>query len=157
MSYHIFISYPRIADERGHVSDLRGHLERELKTKTGDEELVVFQDRSHLEGGDPWSENWRASSRSHMRFCYCFRLSGLRAGGAARNCNSMLAIAAPRRQSDRSSPCFGMKQNPLMHEPRKRPRYWRRSRLVRLSDGTCSDTRTRATQAITPQSANSLR
>jgi len=56
MSYHIFISYPRRTDERGHVSDLRAHLERELQIKTGDKDLVVFQDRSHLEGGDPWSE-----------------------------------------------------------------------------------------------------
>jgi hypothetical protein len=40
VSYHIFISYPRIADERGYVSDLRGHLERELQIKTRDENLV---------------------------------------------------------------------------------------------------------------------
>ena len=56
MSYHIFISYPRIADKRGHVSDIRAHLERELQIKTGDKDLVVFQDRSKLEGGDRWSE-----------------------------------------------------------------------------------------------------
>jgi hypothetical protein len=24
--------------------------------KTGDDELVVFQDQSHLAGGDPWNE-----------------------------------------------------------------------------------------------------
>ena len=70
MSYHIFISYPRIAHERGHVSDLRGHLERELKTKTGDEELVVFQDRSHLEGGDPWSEKLE----SELQIAHAFLL-----------------------------------------------------------------------------------
>jgi TIR domain len=56
VSYHIFISYPRIADKRGHVSDIRAHLERELQIKTGDKDLVVFQDRSKLEGGDRWSE-----------------------------------------------------------------------------------------------------
>ena len=42
MSYHVFISYPRIADERGAVSDIRAHLERELRIKTGDRNLVVF-------------------------------------------------------------------------------------------------------------------
>ena len=56
MSYHVFISYPRIADERGAVSDIRAHLERELQIKTGDRGLVVFQDQSHLSGGDPWSD-----------------------------------------------------------------------------------------------------
>jgi hypothetical protein len=56
MSYHVFVSYPRVADERGAVSDLRAHLERELMLKIGDSELVLFQDRSHLAGGDPWNE-----------------------------------------------------------------------------------------------------
>jgi hypothetical protein len=56
MSYHIFMSYPRITDERKHVFDICAHLQRELQIKTGDEDLVVFQDRSHLEGGDRWSE-----------------------------------------------------------------------------------------------------
>ena len=56
MSYHVFISYPRIADQRGAVSDIRAHLERELQIKTGDKKLTVFLDQSHLSGGDPWSE-----------------------------------------------------------------------------------------------------
>jgi TIR domain-containing protein len=56
MSYHVFLSYPRIADERGAVSDIRAHLAREIMIKTGEPSVVVFQDRSGLKGGDPWSE-----------------------------------------------------------------------------------------------------
>lgn len=56
MSYHVFLSYPRVADERDAVSDMRGHLESEIKIKTGERDVVVFQDRSGLTGGDPWSE-----------------------------------------------------------------------------------------------------
>jgi hypothetical protein len=97
MSYHIFISYPRIADEKRHVSDIRAHLEHELQIKTGDKDLVVFQDSSKLEGVTAGARNWRTNSRSQMRSCCCFRLSGLRAAGAARNCKSISAMAAPRR------------------------------------------------------------
>jgi len=56
ISPHIFLSYPRIADERGAVSDIRAHLSRELQIKTGQSKVVVFQDRSGLQGGDPWSK-----------------------------------------------------------------------------------------------------
>ena len=60
MIRRIFLSYPRIADERGAVSDIRAHLERELQIQTGDRDIHVFQDRSDIEGGDPWSRRIEA-------------------------------------------------------------------------------------------------
>jgi hypothetical protein len=56
MSYRVFISYPRIADRRWAVTDLQGHLQAELKLKTGARDLVVFMDSASLEAGDNWSE-----------------------------------------------------------------------------------------------------
>ena len=54
MTYHIFISYPRIADRRWAVTDLQGHLEAELRMKTGDRDLRVFMDNRDIEAGDVW-------------------------------------------------------------------------------------------------------
>ena len=48
--YQIFFSYPRVADQRGAVSDIRAHIAREVMLKTGEPDVRVFQDRTGLRG-----------------------------------------------------------------------------------------------------------
>ena len=62
--YQILFSYPRVADERGAVSDIRAHIAREVMLKTGEPDVRVFQDRTGLRGGDPWSEALEAELRA---------------------------------------------------------------------------------------------
>lgn len=54
MSNEIFLSYTNIKDLWGHVSNFRDHLEVELKLKTGDAQITVFQDTRDIHAGDEW-------------------------------------------------------------------------------------------------------
>ena len=63
MTHRVFLSYPRVADERGAVTDIRIHLQRELQIMTGDRDILVFQDRTGIKGGDRWSALLEAELR----------------------------------------------------------------------------------------------
>jgi hypothetical protein len=52
----VFLSYTRVKDEYGAVEHFRDHLEVELRKKTGDVALTIFQDTRVIHGGDRWQE-----------------------------------------------------------------------------------------------------
>jgi hypothetical protein len=51
-----FLSYARLDDEHseGHLSDLRGLLEREMQSITGDVDFRIFQDQQDVAWGQQW-------------------------------------------------------------------------------------------------------
>jgi hypothetical protein len=56
MSCDVFMSYTSLKDLGGAVSAFRDHLEIELRKKTGDVSLKVFQDKRSIHGGDKWEQ-----------------------------------------------------------------------------------------------------
>jgi hypothetical protein len=56
MSCTVFVSYSSIKDMNGAVTKFCLHLEHELRQKTGDVDLSVFQDRRAIHGGDKWQD-----------------------------------------------------------------------------------------------------
>jgi TIR domain len=56
MSCEIFMSYTSIKDLYGAVGEFRNHLETELRKKTGNTSLTVFQDKRDIHGGEKWEE-----------------------------------------------------------------------------------------------------
>lgn len=52
----VFLSYPTMTDADGDVAEFRRRLEQELRGETGDRELVVFQDKSHIDIGERWED-----------------------------------------------------------------------------------------------------
>ncbi|SRR5579871_114111 len=60
MPYRVFLSYTRLKDDFGAVSAFRNHLENELRRKTGDKTLTVFQDTVEIGSGERFAERLRA-------------------------------------------------------------------------------------------------
>lgn len=56
MANGIFLSYTNVKDLWGHVTQFRDHLEAELKLKTGDAQITVFQDKRDIHAGDDFAE-----------------------------------------------------------------------------------------------------
>jgi hypothetical protein len=56
MGCDVFLSYTNIKDLYGAVEKFRDHLEFELRTKTGNLSLTVFQDKRGIRGGDKWEQ-----------------------------------------------------------------------------------------------------
>lgn len=56
MACEIFMSYTSVKDLYGAVDEFRDHLQTELRKKTGDVSLAVFQDKRDIHGGDKWAE-----------------------------------------------------------------------------------------------------
>ncbi|MGC2110723.1 MAG: toll/interleukin-1 receptor domain-containing protein [Candidatus Korobacteraceae bacterium] len=54
MRCEVFMSYTSVKDLFGAVGEFRDHLENELRKKTGNISLTVFQDKRGLHGGDKW-------------------------------------------------------------------------------------------------------
>ena len=56
MSCTVFVSYSNIKDMYGAVTKFCSHLEFELRQKLGDVDLIVFQDKRDIHGGDKWQD-----------------------------------------------------------------------------------------------------
>jgi cobaltochelatase CobT len=56
MHCDVFMSYTHVKDLFGVVGTFREHLENELRQKTGNAQLVVFQDTRGIHGGDKWEQ-----------------------------------------------------------------------------------------------------
>ncbi|MEN0063880.1 MAG: toll/interleukin-1 receptor domain-containing protein [Myxococcota bacterium] len=52
--YKIFLSYPTGADQDGEITEFRKKLENQLRMKTGDRELAIFQDQEAIALGQSW-------------------------------------------------------------------------------------------------------
>jgi hypothetical protein len=50
------MSYTSVKDMWGAVENFRDHLEIELRKKTGNVSLTVFQDKRNIRGGDKWEQ-----------------------------------------------------------------------------------------------------
>jgi hypothetical protein len=60
----VFLSYTHVKDEYKAVSLFRKHLETELRKKTGNVTLTLFQDKDGIRGGDNWEERLRSELKS---------------------------------------------------------------------------------------------
>jgi cobaltochelatase CobT len=56
MGCDLFMSYTNIKDMRGAVKEFGDHLEWELRQKTGNISLTVFQAGQDIRGGDKWEQ-----------------------------------------------------------------------------------------------------
>jgi len=56
MGCDVFMSYTSVKDMWGAVENFRDHLEIELRKKTGNVSLTVFQDKRNFRGGDRWEQ-----------------------------------------------------------------------------------------------------
>lgn len=64
MPNDVFLSYTHVKDQYDAVSKFREHLENELRKKTGNVALTLFQDKSGIRGGDNWEEKLRSELES---------------------------------------------------------------------------------------------
>jgi hypothetical protein len=56
MNCDVFMSYTNIKDLYGVVGQFRDHLEHELRQKTGNVSLTVFQDKRDIHASDRWEQ-----------------------------------------------------------------------------------------------------
>lgn len=56
MGCDVFVSYTRLKDEWSAVTDFRKHFENQLRQKTGNVNLKVFQDKNDIHGGDKFAD-----------------------------------------------------------------------------------------------------